>query len=384
MTCNWKWGSHSRRRSVRRRKASVRKNQGAAVGVGGTSHRSCIDKKAVSDGNGRNPQTFSFAMGRLVRTVDVMTWAIRVGFIGLVGAVLWMGMPLQAEAQSDGSPEAIIELINEVKLGLQVRGGIRRAQQEALPLKNQTVEYLQRPMSGELSYSVPYYGVGLALRFRGVEVAAAVRAGGDGIAPTRRLQFRDGTDAIPFRPSYNAAVVRAEYFAFDWVGVGAMYQGSGTQISSGCPDCSFQINGTTIDQEGAIGSKQLFRARSSQDTYSLYVPVQKAWRGIRFFGRIGASVFARSRRETYRPNFARYRDPEQPREPTDASAPTFGVRADESPKPDVRRQFGRVGVGIPLGDLVTVRALFRAERLSVSGLTKTWSYEVGMEVGVPF
>lgn len=285
--------------------------------------------------------------------------------------------PVQLAAQDPNPPNAvekIIAVVNDVKLGLQVHGGVRAIQQEALPLNRRSVTYLQRPVAGTLTYSVLQYGAGLALRFRGAEVAVAYRHGGE--VGSHWLQFRDGTDAIPLTPSYGRATLRAEYFVFDWVGVGVAVHRSGSTLSCSS-SCNFRVNGVEVRED-------LFEARSSRATYSVYVPVRRRWGPVRLFGRVGASLLGRSQFETYRSDFARYQNPEQPGEPTDASAPTFGVASSESPKPEVYRQFGRAGVGVPLGDMVTVRAFVGVERLSVSDLTKTWAYDVRLEVGLPF
>jgi len=151
------------------------------------------------------------------------------------------GTPVQLAAQNTDPPntiEKVISVVNEVKLGLQVRGGVRGARQEMVPLTTRSLEYLQRPVSGTLSYSVRYYGAGLALRFRGAEVAAAFRQGGEIGASTHWLQFRDGTDAVPFTPSFGRTTLRAEYLAFGWVGVGvAVHWSSGTlSCRSACTD----------------------------------------------------------------------------------------------------------------------------------------------------
>lgn len=288
-------------------------------------------------------------------------------------------IPLQLAAQDPDPPdtvEKITAVVNEVKLGLQVRGGVRAIRQEALPLRHRDVAYLQRPVTSTLSYSVLQYGVGLTLRFRRAEVAASYRHGGEIGSSTHWVQFRDGTDAVPFTPSVGRATLRAEYLAFDWVGVGVAVHRSSNTLSCSS-SCAFRVNGVEVRED-------LFEARSSRTTYSVYVPVQRQWGPVRLFGRVGASLLGHSQFETYRSDFARYQNPEQPGKPTGPSAPTFGVASSESPKPNVHRQFGRAGVGIPLGDMVTVRALVEVERLSVPDLTKSWAYDARLEVGLPF
>jgi len=66
-------------------------------------------------------------------------------------------------AQNTDTPNAVRNVIDEVELGVQVNGGVQLRRRTLQPLQERTLNYLKKPVSGALSHSVPYYGVGVAL-----------------------------------------------------------------------------------------------------------------------------------------------------------------------------------------------------------------------------
>lgn len=137
-------------------------------------------------------------------------------------SVLVAGTPGVGVAQNTDPPEAVkevIEVVNDVKLGIEGVGGVQYRSKEVLPLKNRPFRYLQRPVSGDLPFVMPYYGVGLSLRYRGAEVAFRYEDG-SGVQSRHWVTFRDGAKAVPFTPDYRAWSLRARSFFLDWVGVG--------------------------------------------------------------------------------------------------------------------------------------------------------------------
>lgn len=276
-----------------------------------------------------------------------------------------------AAAQNTGAPEALVEFVNEVKLGVQVEGGVRQHDLDVLPLTNRSYKYLQRPVRGELSHATPYYGIGLALRARGAEVSAAYWQG-DGMQPSQHwLRFRDGSRAFPYSLRfYDGWAVQAEYFILDWVGIGAAYRSSGYSFVSAS---SFRLDGEKINPQYT-----LFSGNLNRDQYTLYAPLQREWGGVRFFGRVGASM-GRAKDFIYT-DFVLFQYPEDPRR----TAPREEVpRTTFTQNRTLRTQFGRAGVEVPIWG-VAVRASAQVRRSYVPDRRKSWSYDVRVEAGLPF
>ncbi len=264
-------------------------------------------------------------------------------------------------AQNSGAPRALVELVNDVKLGVQVLGGVEQHDQDVLPITNQSFEYLQRPVRGGLSHAIPYYGIGLALQVRGAEVSVAYRQG-DGIQSSNHwFRFEDGTRAFPYTIRfYNEWNVQAEYFILDWIGVGAAYHLSSHMVHD--------------------SKSSLFSGSLSRINYSLYVPLRQEWGPIRIFGRVGAALGDGN--DSYYLDFRAFQSPETPDEPSfepEEAPRTFF----EETSATMNAQFGRVGVEVPIWG-AAVRPSVGVERLHVPSRTTAWSYDVRVEMGLPF
>lgn len=275
-----------------------------------------------------------------------------------------------AAAQNTGAPEKLVAFINDAQLGVQVRGGVKQNYHDVLPLIDRTKKYLQRPVSGNLSYAVPYFGVGVALRARGAEVAASYRQGQKARSSFR---FQGGPRAFSYEATgYTEWKLRAEYFVRDWIGAGVAYDHSGITIGS---TGSFPFNGQQTSQQ----SIRLFTGTSYQNTYSLYVPLRQKWGPIRFFGRIGAALGTGD--DKYNTDFVYYQSPENPNEELDSEE--VPRESFNNKSATANAQFGQVGVAVPVWR-TTIRTSVEAKRMHVPDRTTTWSYDVQLEVGLPF
>lgn len=140
--------------------------------------------------------------------------------------------------------------------------------------------------------------------------------------------------------------------------------------------------------DGRTVNRILFSGGSDLTLYTVYVPLQREWGDVRLFGRIGASVYARDGRKVagrvqngYNFGFIRFQSPEDPTQETgEREYRDIGGTRGFDP---VNLQYGRVGVTVPIGQ-ATVRTHVEVERLHVRGLSRTWSYDVQLEVGLPF
>ena len=278
----------------------------------------------------------------------------------------------QGRAQNTGAPEAVVEIVNDVKLGVQVQGGVKQRNQDVLPLVNRSYEYLQRPVRGELSHTTPYYGGGMALRARGAEVTFTYWQG-DGVqSSAHSFQFEDGTQAFPYRTNfYSGWEVRAEYFILDWIGVGGAYRHSEFSLRS---KSSFRLNGERIRPRFT-----LFTGSVNRSAYSLYAPLRQDWGPVRLFGRAGISLG--TGKDRYLTDFALFQSPEDPSQ--EVLEPEQRPRTTFRQSVTLNTQFGQVGVEVPVR-VATVRASVEVERLHVPDRTKTWSYDLQLEIGIPF
>lgn len=285
---------------------------------------------------------------------------------------LCLGVPERGVAQNTGAPDALIKVLNDVKLGVQLKGGAQYRRRNVIPYQRQTFPYRKRRVEGTVSHSVPYYGVGVTLKTRGARAAFTYLLG-HGVQSAHWLQFREGGNAIPYEPKLSDWAIRAEYFVFDWIGVGASYQSRNASID--------QSHDTPID--GDVIGAVLFGATILQTAYSAYMPFQKKWKGLRFFGRMGASVYGRVF-ESYTSSFVKYQSKENPGYTTiqNPSAPT-SAGSELGTRDPMSIQFGRVGVEVPVGQ-TAVRTIVGVERTHVPDLSTTWSYDVQLEVGLPF
>jgi len=185
------------------------------------------------------------------------------------------------------------------------------------------------------------------------------------------VQFEDDSNAIPYEPNFQAWSLRAQYFVTDWIGVGLSYRWKRDNLD--------QSAETPIMGERVGGG--FFSVSSRRKLMSLYVPVQKEWGRVRLFGRIGGSVFGEAN-EAYGSFFVRYQDPENLEHNLNPGQVDAPIRFEGSAK-SMNVQFARAGVEVPLWQ-TSVRGSFGVERLAVPDWTTTWSYDVRLEVGLPF
>jgi hypothetical protein len=161
----------------------------------------------------------------------------RIIFILLVSSFFW-GEATGLLAQNTGTPDAVKELINDVELGVRVNGGIQFRRRDLQPLQERTLNYLKKPVSGELSHSVPYYGVGVALRGYEAKLVFSFQFG-NGVQTAHWVPYQDGSEAIPYEPNPREWSLRAQYFVTDWVGGESLIAGKET-ISTRAPGCSME------------------------------------------------------------------------------------------------------------------------------------------------
>lgn len=297
-----------------------------------------------------------------------MTCAVRsISFVLIVCIVT--GAPMNLVAQNTGPPKGVVDVINEVELGMQVHGGVQYRNQTAIPFRERTLNYLQRPVSGDMSFTMPYYGVGVALRARGATLTFTYQFG-DGVQSGHWIQFRGGGTAIPFKPDFKDWSIRAAYFVTDWIGLGLIYRDQSVDLRQSFDS---RINGEIV-------RSVLFNANSDQGRVTGYIPIQRQWGSVRFFGRFGASIFGVAD-EYYGASFIMYQSPDNPGRVTvqDPDGPVGFEKTGSS----LNTQFGRVGTEVPVWQ-TTLRASVGVERLAVPDWTRTWSYDVHMEVGLPF
>jgi len=283
--------------------------------------------------------------------------------------LLFALLSLDAVAQNTPAPDAVIHLVNEAELGVQVDAGVQYRNQTAVPIERETLEYLTRPVRGQMTYVLPYYGAGVTIRFRRAELAFAYHVS-DGVEREHWLRFQDGARAIPFTPSTRRWVLRTQYFVLDWIGAGVQVGRERVRLEQQYPS---NINGQLV-------SSALFSANAGRKVISAYVPVRRTMGRFTIFGRLGTSILS-SGTETYFTDFVRKQSPENPGRPTvqDSDARLqFG-----SNDPSITAQFGRAGIEFPAWQ-TTIRTTVQVERLSVSDLTKTWTYDLKFEVGLPF
>lgn len=297
-----------------------------------------------------------------------MVWIIRFW----LPVVLFTAMTLvtgEVRAQKDGPPETVVKLVNEMKLGVQAYGGVQHLDQTVLPLQNRNLEYLRKSVSGELPYTMPYYGVGIGLRLKKARIAFTYRIG-NGVQPKQWIRFEDGADAIPYRLDYDHWSIRAEYFVFDWIGAGIAFRNQKVRFDQ---VVGVRINGKTV-------SSTLFSGRAEQNVFSAYLPLQKTVGKVRLFGRAATSV-AGNARDFYSADFVRYQSPDFPDRPT-PGAPNKQTRFKTTDEP-VALQHVRLGGATPVWGLI-VRVSTGVKRLNVPERATTWSYDVQLEVGLPF
>ncbi|MFB6271777.1 MAG: hypothetical protein ABEL51_02660 [Salinibacter sp.] len=280
------------------------------------------------------------------------------------------GLPRVVSAQNTGPPEAVVKLANDIKLGVQAYGGVEHRNQTILPLQRQSLTYIQRPVSGDLSYSILYGGVGASLRIRGAEIGVSIQRDMD-----RKdwIQFRSGGNAFPYSFSSGASTLHAEYLAFGWIGVGVLYRRRDLWLDTG--GLSFRLNGETVDPD------VLFGGRQEWTTYAIYAPFRVEWNGVQFYGRAGLSVWGTGS-ESYTTGFLAYQSPSNPGRMTlegVETPPALDPKGGES----VRAQFGRVGAAVPVWGTM-IRAGVGVSRTHVPDLSTTWSYDARLEVGLPF
>lgn len=285
----------------------------------------------------------------------------------------FVGSVENSRAQNKEPPkelDSIIKIANSIKMGLQIDGEVQSRNWTVADIEKESLTFLNRPVDGGFSFAMPVYGVGLSLRYSEAEVAFSFQDG-SGVQFRHWVQFQDDSDAFPFRPNYRNWSFRAEYFFSDWVGVGTIYQQESISIS---PITPFRVQDDTIDDIMLSGGSDVTEV-------ALYVPVRRKWNGIRFFGRVGSSLFGQAQGGYFLP-FVQYQDPDQPARKTNQQG-AFWRQAENDASGSPNHQFARVGVEIPVWQ-TTIRPVLEVERLQVPGFTKTWSYNVQVEIGLPF
>lgn len=282
---------------------------------------------------------------------------------------IW-GISSDLLAQNTNTPDVVRDVIAEVELGIRVNGGVQFRRRNLRPLQEQSLDFLTQAVSGELSHSVRYYGVGVALRGYGATLAFTGRFG-NGVQAVHWVPFEDGRRAIPYEPNYQEWSLRAQYFVTNWIGGGLSYRWKRDNLD--------QSSETPINGERVASA--LFGVRSRRALMSLYVPVQKEWGRVRVFGRIGSSVFGRTN-ETYNTFFVRHQSPENPERNLNPDQVDAPIRFDGDQQ-SMNVQFARVGGEVPVWG-TSLRGSFGVERLSVPDWTTTWSYDVQLEIGLPF
>lgn len=237
-----------------------------------------------------------------------------------------------------------------------------------MPIQERSLSFLNLPVDGSVSFEMPFYGVGLSLRGYGAEVAFTFEDG-SGLQSRHWVHFRDGEKALPYRPTYRRLSLRAEYRFLDWTGIGVVYQRESTGLS---PPSSFRIRDATIDNI-------MFSGGPDVTDVSLYLPMSQEWKGIRWFGKIGGSVFEHTR-SGYFLEFVQFQNPQTPNRETTTRGGGWSEPHDSRPP---SRRFVQAGAEIPVWT-GTLRPMVEVERLSVPDDTKIWTYTAQLEIGLPF
>lgn len=301
--------------------------------------------------------------------------------IALSGIVVTDTASAQATPPAPDMPGAIASFFNDLTLGVRLEGGVFRWGHSAPPLVNEDLRFLKRPVSGNLSFTTPLYGVSGALRYHGTEIRVSYR-GNFGVRPSPYLKWKDGTftnshrqwergaAAIPLTPRVEGLEVEARYMLINWVGVGIRYNDYFITLS--------QDTREQVGREGPRVSTELFDGTVWREFVSIVVPLRYAWNKVTVFGTVGTTVYGSSQ-QRYRLRFLLHEeDPTMPSLQDD-----LNTDRDRSRQTSLTRQFARIGVAYPvLG--TTLRLSGSVERVDVPGVTADWHAGGRLAVGIPF
>ena len=282
-----------------------------------------------------------------------------------------LALPARAQDQpSPGPPEALVELVEDVRLGVRISGGFFHSNLSVAPIGERGLRFLGRPVSSEFSFTTPVYGVSAGLRAGRIELFGAYRTN-MGLRPENGLRLQSGATAVPATYKTRQWKIRGQYFVFDNVGLGVVYRDDLTALRQVFPS---MIAGEEV-------SRGLFSGSSNRQTLSLFVPARlRLGDQTTLFGKVGASVYGTGR-DYYSSTFSGLQKDPRGRGlyvPPGAPLPPVSVK-----DADVNRQFARLGIEHPFFGM-TWRFMLRAERVSVGDVSEEWRGGVRLQVGLPF
>lgn len=288
----------------------------------------------------------------------------------LVGVFGFIGSPGDALCQNTGPPQTFQEIVSEIELGFQVNGKAERVYDHLSPIDGR--KFFERPLSSDLSYTVPSYGFGVALRGRGAKVAADLRFG-NGVQSNQWVEFSNGEKALPFEPDILTWSVKGRYFVKDWIGVGVGYS-SRSLDNEGVDEVSATIGGVSLGQSFFLNT--LFSVRSQRRLFSVYVPLRKNVGFATLTGRLGGGFGTAE--EIVNRGFSFFQDLQNP---SDRSFED-GLRSIRDER-RINVQFGEIGIEVPVLGM-TARTIVGLRRVQVSDISTEWRPRLEAEVGIPF
>ena len=271
-----------------------------------------------------------------------------------------------ASAQAPEAPD----FLSDIKLGARLHGSFSHVGHTMRPLEGENHEFLGRPVSPDLSYTLPTYGASVGLRFRGLELMGTYRTS-LGLTSQAWLRWQGGEQLLPVKPRLEGMSVHLQYFVTDQIGVGLLYQDQESALNHNAIS-------TTID--GATTSQTLFRYSRTYEALSFYVPLRYTLsEQLKLDAQVGVSLLAQAQ-DGYDMRFLMLKK-DGPYLMIDPAyeGPT-GFNDNEA---DLSLQFGEVsltyeGLGVP------VRLGLQVQRTSVDNLSGILQAGATLRLGLPF
>lgn len=292
-------------------------------------------------------------------------WVGLLSFLLLtVSAACTLAQPAPEGQDVDTTQTAFV---NELEMEVRLQVGAFRWSHSAPPLIHESIRFLKRPVSGNLSFTTALFGIGGALRYKGLEVRMATH-NNSGLSPTSYLYWQTGQRALPLRPEFQTWAVKGRYWLTDWYGFGAGYT---SHLTTFWPKIPAQINGIQTDRE-------LFSSTVTWNSITFFIPLRYNLHPLSVSAAAGVSIYGSSRQH-YEIGFAGDGESAITRTQQEVD----GQDIEYESETHLRRQFIQIGLAYPvLGSII--RLTGSATRVNVPSVRANWLRTVRLEVGRVF